>query len=255
MTSVAHGIAHEIVGKPLSDASLLIVWAHGWGQNRDAFRGLASAFHNAASVLLDFPGFGASPPPATEWGTAEYADAAAGLIREIRDGKKVLWVGHSFGCRVGIQLAARHPELVDSMCLIAAAGLQRRRSLLQRLRMRARVTLFKIMKRLPQFIIGDPDRLRERFGSSDYRNAGALRGVFLRVIREDLSAVASRVACPCLLVYGENDGETPPEIGARLAALMQRARLCVLPGLDHYSVLGSGRHIVAKRMTEFMSPQ
>ena len=50
-----------------------------------------------------------------------------------------------------------------------------------------------------------------------------------------------------------DDRETPPEIGERLSALIPRAALSVLPGQDHYTVLGDGRHIVAKRMTDFMT--
>jgi hypothetical protein len=75
------------------------------------------------------------------------------------------------------------------MVLIASAGLPRRRSLLERVQKNTRVLTFKAAKR---FVREGPqlDRLRQRFGSADYRQAGAMRSIFLRVIREDLTAQA-----------------------------------------------------------------
>ena len=55
-----------------------LVWAHGWGQSHRALLPLAEAMRRTAgSVLLDLPGFGASPEPPSAWSTTEYADAAA----------------------------------------------------------------------------------------------------------------------------------------------------------------------------------
>lgn len=250
-----HRLSYEYSGQPIDQAELVIVWGHGWGQNRDAFKGLASSFPRAAHLFLDFPGFGASPPPPSDWGTEQYAALVASLIITFRSNKKVLWVGHSFGCRVGIQLAAHHPDALDYMCLIAGAGLPRHRNWIENANVKARVLAFKTLKRLPRFLIGDVDRLRARFGSTDYKNAGPMRDVLLRVIREDLSDTARSVTCPCLLIYGAEDSETPPEIGVRLAKLIPKAELSVLPNQDHYTVLANGRHIVAKRMLKFLDQQ
>ena len=100
----------------------LLIWAHGWGHTHRAFLPLAeSVRRTASSLLIDFPGFGASPLPPAVWGTADYADAVAKWIAGLPAGRRV-WIGHSFGCRVGLQLAARHPEAVNGMVLIAAAA-------------------------------------------------------------------------------------------------------------------------------------
>ena len=73
-------------------------------------------------------------------------------------------------CKRLLQLAARHPTLVDALCLIAAAGLPRRRSIASRLKVKSKVALYKTLRALP---IGDKDRLRERFGAvkEDDKNA------------------------------------------------------------------------------------
>src|SRR5207248_3158287 len=96
--------------------------------------------HPSSSIS---PGFGASPPPPAVWGTADYADAMAEWIATLPAGRRV-WIGHSFGCRVGLQLAARHPDSVHGIVLIAAAGLPPRRSPAARMRIAARRWAFRL---------------------------------------------------------------------------------------------------------------
>jgi pimeloyl-ACP methyl ester carboxylesterase len=234
-----------------SAAAPLLVWAHGWGQAHTALLPLALAMRRSArSVLFDFPGFGLSPLPPAAWDTADYADAAAQWLGGIAAARRI-WVGHSFGTRVGLQLAARHPDLVDGLFLIAAAGLPPRRSLIARGRMAARRWAFRAARR---FTPEGParDRLRARFGSADYRQAGPLRPILVKAASEDLTAAARAVHCPAMLVYGDQDRETPPEIGQRLNSLMPGSRLVVLRGFDHWSVLTEGQHQIVQRLGEFM---
>jgi pimeloyl-ACP methyl ester carboxylesterase len=135
--------------------------------------------------------------------------------------------------------------------LIASAGLRRQRSFPERLRFEARKISFKIAKR---FVRQGPelDRLRAKFGSSDYRNAGALRPVFVRVVGEDLSAIAAQIACPTLLLYGSTDTETPPEMGERLHRIIRNSDLTILDGFGHLSILTDGRHQLALRIRKFL---
>ncbi|MCF8496269.1 MAG: alpha/beta hydrolase, partial [Alphaproteobacteria bacterium] len=246
-------IFNEIHYDERGNGPAVIVWAHGWGQNLHALDALASPFERQGHhILIDFPGFGNSPPPPRAWGTADYADAVAALIRS-KTQEPVLWIGHSFGCRVGIQMAARHPDLVRGMVLIAGAGLPRKRPMHRKLSMKARVALFKFLKKLIPLGLNE-EWLKTKFGSRDYRTASpAMRALFVKVVNEDLSAQAAQIRCPVLLIYGQNDTETPPEIGKRLNALIPGAELIVLPEQDHYSVLNEGRHQVAKLVNNFIA--
>ena len=205
-------------------------------------------FTTGTHDFVDFPGFGSSPKPTAAWSTADYADFMARWLTHNATGKPIVWTGHSFGCRVGIQLAARHPGLIDRMMLVAGAGLPRQRSSLEQAKLKGRVYGYKALKRLAPLAGISQDQLRDRFGSADYKAAGAMRDILIKVVNEDLSDVAQMITCPVHLVYGSRDTETPPEIGERLAKLIPTAQLAILDGLDHYSVLGDGRHQVAKRL-------
>ena len=165
--------------------------------------------------------------------------------------RPIVWIGHSFGGRIGIQLAARHPELLSGLVLIAAAGLRRQRSFSEQLRFRFRRAVYQTARRFaregPQL-----DALRSKYGSSDYRSAGALRPIFVRVVSEDLTGQARQIQCPTLLIYGSADTETPPEIGKRYQALIPKSEMVQLDGFNHLSVLSEGRHQVALRIRQFL---
>ena len=244
--------AWQSVGAAVGTAPLHFIWAHGWGQDHRAFLPLATALERRGThSLVDFPGFGDSPPPPAAWSTADYADAMADWLSTLPRAKRI-WIGHSFGCRVGLQLAARHADAIDGLFLVAAAGLQRTRTPLQQLKIKMRVTAYKSLKFLPQLGI-DTTALRAKFGSADYRNAGPMRPILVKVVQEDLTDVARAVRCPVQLVYGEFDDETPPEIGQRLAKLVPNAAVSVLPRFDHYTILTSGAHQVQHQLEKFVS--
>uniref|UniRef100_B8DLD5 Alpha/beta hydrolase fold protein n=1 Tax=Nitratidesulfovibrio vulgaris (strain DSM 19637 / Miyazaki F) TaxID=883 RepID=B8DLD5_NITV9 len=218
-----------------------IIWAHGWMHTHANLLPLANTCtHGCDNYLLDMPGFGRSGMPPATWGTQDYADHAAAWLRTLPRGRRI-WVGHSFGCRVGLQLAARHPDLLDGLFLMAAAGLPRRRTPTERFTRGCRIAAFKTLKHLNWLGFG-AERVRRFFGSADYANAGPLRPVFVSVVNENLSDVAARVACPVHLLYGENDTETPPSMGQDFARLLPHAHLQVLPRFGHLDILTAGGH-------------
>ena len=228
-----------------------LIWAHGWGHTHQNLLPLARAMRRAArSVLIDFPGFGASPLPPGAWGTADYADMVAEWLGGLKPARRI-WIAHSFGCRVGLQLASRHPGTLAGLFLIAAAGLPPRRSPWAGARVAARRWAFWLARSLtPEGPARD--RLRARFGSADYRAAGELRPILVKAVSEDLSAAASAVRCPVVLVVGDRDRETPPEMAKRLNSLMPHSRVVVLRGFDHWNILTDGRHQIIQLLGEFM---
>ncbi len=230
----------------------LIIWAHGWGHSHENLMKLAAPFKDLANnIILDFPGFGNSPPPPDNWGTQDYALAIASWLKE-NNLPPAIWVGHSFGCRVGLQIAANSPEQIKAMALISAAGLKRKRSLLKKIYLFLRIKLFKFLKKiLPKSNL--KDKIMQAFGSADYKNANnEIRKIFIRTVNEDLSAQAQKVKCPVALIYGKNDTDTPPEFGERFSHLIPRAKLFLLDGQDHISVLENARHQVIKILNDFI---
>ncbi|NVJ71052.1 MAG: alpha/beta hydrolase [Alphaproteobacteria bacterium] len=219
------------------------IWLHGWGQDGSAMKRLAELYKNTGHhTVFDQPGFGKTPKLADGAGTADYADALATELKTIGTGPHIL-VGHSFGGRVSVQLAARHPELVQAIILIGGAGLKRRRSLWHKIR----ASYFKLLGRVARLsdqLFGTKmrDAYVQKFGSADYKNAGPLRPTFVKVVNENLITEAKAVRCPALLIYGEDDTEAPPEIGRKYEQLIPIARFVELKGFDHWDILTRGAY-------------
>ncbi len=243
----------ETSGNNKPDAPV-IIWGHGWGHSHKNWsKIIAPLEYIGRHYALDFAGFGSSPSPPNGWGTKDYADNIGAWIKE-NNFAPVIWVGHSFGGRVGVQLAANHPELIKALCLISGAGLKRRRKLHDKIYFYFRIKLFKLLKKIiPNGAF--KSKIISKFGSADYNNAGAMRDIFIRVVNEDLSKQAEKVECPTMLIYGQDDKETPPEFGKRFSSLIKGSKLFLLNGQDHYSVLENGRHQVIKLLTTFIKEQ
>ena len=228
-----------------------LLWAHGWMQSHNSLIHLAHSLESIFShLLIDFPGFGKSPKPPDSWGTKEYADQIAAWLKNIPSAKRI-WVGYSFGCRVGIQLSANYPELVHGMVLIAAPGLPHNLSNRKTIKTKIKINTYKIFKKLIPYGLSE-SWLKNKFGSRDYKNAGMLRKIFVRVASENLTNVATKVSCPVLLIYGDKDTETPFSIGQRYTELMQNASLSVIKQYDHHTILSTGQHQVLQRLHDFV---
>ncbi|MBX2834802.1 MAG: alpha/beta hydrolase [Micavibrio sp.] len=240
----------QIHFKKTGSGAPAIFWAHGWGQDHRAFEALSAKFPHFTHYLIDFPGHGSAPEPPEPWGTEEYASAAAALIKHQNHAQN-LWIGHSFGCRVGVQIAARNPDLLQGVALIAGAGLKRKRPLWQKIYFGARIKIFKALKKLIPLGLSQ-EWLYSKFGSRDYRAVSpTMRATFVKIVNEDLAPQAAAITCPAQLIYGAQDRETPPELGERYNALIPNSNLVVLDNFDHYSILSAGAHQVATLLARF----
>lgn len=234
---------HIKIGTPSAPP---VVFAHGWARTHRDFIPVAEALAPVAqSYLLDLPGFGESPRPDDAWGTTEYARSLAQHLRDDLGLDRYIWVGHSFGGRIGLRLGAQGAPL-DHLVIAAGAGVPRDVSRVDQIKRRIRGQQFQMRKRLAR---GEDalHALEARFGSPDYvhsREIG-MRDIFLNTIREDQSPDLSKITCPTTLIYGARDTETPPEIGRKLAAQIAGSTYIECPEFDHISILDRGRHQIA----------
>jgi pimeloyl-ACP methyl ester carboxylesterase len=221
-----------------------IVALHGWGRDRSDFAALQSlsAFHS-----LDLPGFGSSAPPPDVWGAHEYADCVAAAVAELSPSQPVVLVGHSFGGRVALCLAASYPHLVQSLVLVGVPifrqhGGPRPRYLFRAARRANRLRLLSD-KRM--------DSYRYRYGSEDYRSAqGLMRRVLVKVVGEDYRAEVTHVKCPILLFWGQHDTAAPFAV-AQAVADSSGAELVELDGgHDVHKTHGDQLAIILRKMQD-----
>ena len=93
-------------------------------------------------------------------------------------------------------------------------------------------------------------KLRKRFGSKDYNEAGEMTEIFRKAIREDLRPILGRVTVPVLLVWGALDTETPIADGKLMEKTMPNAQMVVFEDGTHF-VFWEHAKEVAEYVAEF----
>ena len=158
-----------IIAERQAGAGPVLLAMHGWARDR---RDMVRLVDGHAALVPDLPGFGSSPAPPDAWGAAEYASAVAAMLESDGAAPYVV-VGHSFGGRVAAVLAAERPELVAGVVFLAAPLVRLAPASKPPFAYRMARLLHRT-KLLPE---ASMERMRQRYGSSDYRAAhGVMRG-------------------------------------------------------------------------------
>ncbi len=173
---------------------------------------------------MDLFGFGKTPHPDYPLGVGDYAQG----VREIMEKEKMdsaVLIGHSFGGRVALRLAAES-SLVSALVLIDSAGVPPRRGI----RYYSKVWLYKVKKALGLRVRGA--------GSSDYnRLSGAMKGTFVRVVNESNLPDCDKIKEPVLLFWGREDKDTPLYMCKKLRRRLKNSEAVVIKGAGHFSYL------------------
>ena len=219
-----------------------VVALHGWARTGADF---ASIVDGLDAVAPHLPGFGASDAPDSAWGSAEYAELVADAIRPYGP---VTIVGHSFGGRVAVRLAAKYPELVTALVLTGVP-------LLRLAPVSKPAVSFRLVRWLAKRGILSKDALerqRRKHGSSDYNAAvGVMREILVKVVNEDYRDDLAKIQAPVRMVWGENDTAAPTDAG-RAAAELVGASFTVVPGGAHL-LEGALRDAVRKELLEVLA--
>lgn len=220
----------EGTGKPA------IIFLHGWGGGRYSLKPLwskLSAHHRVLS--LDFPGFGSSQTPPQDWTVSNFSSHVSIFLEKVGVEDNYVLIGHSFGGRVILSGVGGGQLKPTKIVLIDAAGVaDRPRSNVGYAAMAKAGKGLLSLPGLKGLQVTARKKLYKSIGNTDYLEAGSMQKVFTNTISEDLSPQAAKVSASTLLIWGENDTETPLSEGKKLAELISRSKLKVLPGLGHF---------------------
>lgn len=205
---------------------------HGWRRTHQDF---AKTLDGLDAIAVDLPGFGASPAPPDAWGGAAYAAAVVPVVETMA--APVVVVGHSFGGRVAVHLAAARPDLVRALVLTGVPLLRPDD------RPPSKPALaFRVARALNRRKLLSDERMeqyRQKYGSEDYRVAtGVMRAVHVTAVNETYEEQLDAVTCPVELVWGADDTAAPVRV-AELARQRLEAAKCpsvtmtILPGTGH----------------------
>lgn len=234
---------YNICVKTTGTGDKTVVILQGWGTDLGVYDSVAGAIDGSRYrvIQFDFPGFGGSDEPKEPWDVGGFADFFCKFM-EVMQIKKATLIGHSYGGRVIIKLAAREsiPFEITNIILIDSAGVLPVRTTAQKWKIRK----YKILKKFlnlkliyamfPEVI----DDWRSRQGSADYRNATPMmRQCMVKAVNEDLTELLPKIRQEVLLIWGDQDTATPIRDAHIMEEKIPNCGLAVIPGTGHFSFL------------------
>ena len=191
-------------------------------------------------IAVDFPGFGESekpPPQRFPYGAAHFAEVMLDLFAGLGIPRAHV-LGHGLGGSVAIHLAARHPELVRRLALLAPhVGRGAAQSRLQRVvsplvgglvfRQIVGRSLFSTFYKERIFTQVSAEELNDYYEAFTPPAARAALLATLRGSSDPRNVIADlrRIRAPQLIVWGHDDRLTPIEEGRFLSREMPSAGL------------------------------
>ena len=135
-------------------------------------------------------------------------------------------IAHSFGARIALLGASTDQQLFDKLVLTGAAGLKGKFSLSKKLKK----TVFKTLKP----ILGK-QRLKG-FYSSDYLALSpVMQQSFVKIINQTLDDALPSISNQTLLIFGENDDQTPLYMAKRLNRGIKNSKLIIYKNAGHFA--------------------
>lgn len=217
------------------DKSNALVFLHGWGSCSMHFRKTLEKCENF--IAVDLPGFGDSEAPKTTWALDGYVSFIKEFLKKLNIENPII-AGHSFGGSIGIKYCSDENKC-KKLILIGSAGIRRTQST-KKYGFFILAKIFGTLLSLP--LLGNLKNTTRKYfykviGAEDYINAGTLTETYRKVISEDLTNDLKKINIPTILIWGENDKDTPLRDGKLIQKLINNSQLFVVPNAKHYVFL------------------
>ena len=208
-------------------------------------------------LRFDKRGHGLSSGPQRHYNMAELVDDTARLIRELAF-ENCLFVGLSIGGLIAQGLAAQHPSLLKSMVISNSAARIGDAQMWQQ-----RIDILEAGG-----IEALADTIMERWFSRDFRHhqldelagwrnmltrtplAGYI-GCSAAIGACDFTETTAKIELPTLLIAGDEDGSTPPDLMRGTADLIAGSRFELIENAGHLPCVEQPEHY-ARLLSEFM---
>ena len=234
-----------------------LVLIPGFGLNHEVWEGQVRALVEEHRVVcIDLRGTGRSDKPTGGYGIDRLADDVLEVLESL-DLQEVTLVGWSFGGQVAFRLAARSPERLRQLVLIASNGVRASRSeefpfgpdadaletALVRAEDEARTSSRRRAIRSGFHEEPEPELLDWLLRCHLQMPSRAAVPCYRTYLHSDLTADLPAVTLPVLQVIGAEDPVTSPEGAAWLRARLTDARLVEIAGCGHYPMFEAAERL------------
>ena len=211
-------------------------------------------------LRFDTRGHGASSAPAGAYTLEQMADDVHGLFAELGI-KRTHWVGLSMGGMIGETYALKYPGVFQSMVLADTTS-RRPPNAAQMWGDRIRTAREQGMEALV-------DSTLERWFTAPYRKAhpdvmarigddirntpvAGFAGCCEAIAKIDVLDRLKEIDCPALVMVGDQDHGTPPEMARQINANLRGSDLLIIPDAAHLSNVEQSE-VFNRALTEFLA--
>jgi 3-oxoadipate enol-lactonase len=227
----------------------LIVFGHGLLADRHMFDAQIAALRDRyRCVSVDWPGHGESGYDEGGWDFYDLGREAAELVASLGE-EQAIFAGLSQGGMIFMRLALENPDVVRGLILMdTSAGPEREETIPQYEQLRealvsgddatreGTVDVVATILYGEPWRTGNPDALaheRALILSHDRKGLDlACRAVF---DRDDVTARLGEISAPTLVICGELDAATTPDLSRALADGIPDAELVMIPDAGHHT--------------------
>jgi len=216
-----------------------LIFVHGLGSSSASWTfNIGPASEKFHVYALDQIGFGHSDKPLIDYRIETFVEFLQGFMQALNIPKAAL-VGNSLGGWIAVDFTAQHPEMVDKLVLVDAAGLtpEGPRSPTVDLNPSSLVGMRAILEAVfyNKQIISDQlvrQAFEEHLKNGDgYTTARLLDTLFRGNQYEDQKLASIRVAT--LAIWGRDDRLTPISVGERYQKAIAGAKMVVFDQCGH----------------------
>ena len=185
-------------------------------------------------LSVDLPGHGNSEGPSLK-SIEEISDWIKSLMEKLKI-EKITIIGHSQGSLVGIDFAARYPELISKLVLVAGSyRMPVNQDLINYAEAGDEKAVMLMMKwgyeGSRAFIGGNP--VKKIINSS--RDIREILAVDLNACNNYKGGKESlgKINCPTLCIFGDLDKMVPLEVGNKMASMIKNSKKKVISNCGH----------------------
>ncbi|OGG16231.1 hypothetical protein A3D05_05015 [Candidatus Gottesmanbacteria bacterium RIFCSPHIGHO2_02_FULL_40_24] len=214
-----------------------ILILHGWNLSGKRFTPLVKFLNrmNFRAFSPDLPGFGRTQKPKKFYMLDDYCRFVNSFL-DLKKINSVVLVGHSFGGRIAIKMAARYPQKIKAVILTGTPGLLPVK--------KVKVLFFLGLAKAGRLIFLLPflSVLKKIFQKLLYRLSGAadyyhtdqrMRLTFQNIVREDLRGYLTEIGKPVFLLWGGRDRIVSPKIAVEMKNLVKGSELQIVDTQGH----------------------
>ncbi len=220
-----------------------LIILHGWQSSKEKWQKVKELLESPdlRVIVPDLPGFKPETGLEKSWNLDDYVlwlEKFSGDIPLSAESKFFL-LGHSFGGRIAIKFAAKHPEKLTGLILVSAAGIKKKKTIWDRILLAVIKLTRKLGVEETTFEKTPWSILRKLFYRYFLRKTDYLRAtprqkeIMKNILEEDLKPLLEKISTKTLIVWGRKDKATLLKDGHLMAEKIKNSRLEILENIGH----------------------